>query len=63
MGSLLPARRDGIFVHPTVASRRRRDHLCGDSEQKFLSLRQRLLFNRLVRVKKQRILIAKRFDS
>src|ERR1019366_9528411 len=51
-----PLTSDGIFVPPTVASSRRSDHLWGDSEQKFLTLRQRLPFNRLVRVKKQRIL-------
>jgi hypothetical protein len=33
------------------------------ASKKFLPLRRRLLFNRLMRAKEQRILIAKRFSS
>ena len=36
-GKPLPARRDGMFVDLTLASRRRSDHLWGDSEQEISS--------------------------
>ena len=37
-GEALLARRDGIFVHPTLASRRRRDYLWATASKKFLPL-------------------------
>src|ERR1035441_2871933 len=42
--------------HPTFANCRRRDYLSGGQRAEILPLRRRLLFNRLVRVKQQRIL-------